>query len=252
MKKLMVFAMAAMVALASCSKTELINTEAPKEIGFKAVTGSITKAGASTSLPSSMGVYAFFNESLEGLATGTAYFEDVLFTPNPNDNTKSWTGGEYWPFKSTLDFIFYAPQKDDISSVKNKQLTVKVDNRTNVTGLDGQVDHLYGAEYYNNNGNGFDYTYEQIGIQLVHALSKVTLNLSASNVTISSVTLNGVIMKADYTVDYTGATPSAPNWENKESASDLFLAFAREIISVIKAINSSCFSLFWLISSTIV
>lgn len=220
MKKLMFFAMAAMVALASCSKTELINTEAPKEIGFKAVTGSITKASETTELPSSMGVYAFFNKSTEGITKGDEYFEDVEFIPDPSDNTKPWTGGEYWPFQSTLDFIFYAPHKDDISSVVNKQLTVKVDNKTNVTKLSEQVDHLYGAEYYNNQDNGFDYTYEQIGIQLVHALSKVTLNLTASNVTIVSITLDEVVMKADYTIDYSGAAPSAPNWSNKDTATD--------------------------------
>ena len=44
MKKLIICAAVAIAALASCTKTQVINTEDPQEIGFKVITGKMTKA----------------------------------------------------------------------------------------------------------------------------------------------------------------------------------------------------------------
>ena len=44
MKRFFVCAAAAIVALASCSKTQVVYNDAPEEIGFKAVSGVMTKA----------------------------------------------------------------------------------------------------------------------------------------------------------------------------------------------------------------
>ena len=46
MKRLFILASAAIVALASYTKTQVVYTEAPEEISFKQVTNVMTKAGA--------------------------------------------------------------------------------------------------------------------------------------------------------------------------------------------------------------
>ena len=76
MRKLILCAAAAIVALASCTKTQVINTEEPKEIGFKTLTGVMTKAttGSTDLVGGTMGVYAYVN------GTTTSYFSNVAFT----------------------------------------------------------------------------------------------------------------------------------------------------------------------------
>ena len=72
MKRFFICAAAAIVALASCSKTEVVNTSAPEEIGFKAVTGAITKAEQdAATLDGAMGVFAFVH------GESTSYFSNT-------------------------------------------------------------------------------------------------------------------------------------------------------------------------------
>ena len=66
MKRLFILASAAIVALAACTKTEVVYTEAPAEIGFKQITDVMTKAVPDgTQLPATMGVYAYKGSDAE-------------------------------------------------------------------------------------------------------------------------------------------------------------------------------------------
>ena len=66
MKKILFFATAALVALASCSKTEVTDLNGPQEIGFKAIPRAMTKTlVAQGPLQSgSLGVYAQYRTVL--------------------------------------------------------------------------------------------------------------------------------------------------------------------------------------------
>ena len=44
MKRFFILASAAIVALASCAKTEVVYKDAPEEIAFKQITGVMTKS----------------------------------------------------------------------------------------------------------------------------------------------------------------------------------------------------------------
>lgn len=44
MKRFFILASAAIVALASCAKTEVVYKDAPEQIAFKQITGPMTKA----------------------------------------------------------------------------------------------------------------------------------------------------------------------------------------------------------------
>ena len=204
MRKLILCAAAAIVALASCSKTEVINSEVPQEIGFKAVTGAMTKAETTnTNLQNEeMGVFAYVNE------TGALYFSNEAFKLKTGQTDWSGVTPQYWPVAHNLDFVVYHPHQTVADSkpafdYEYKQLTV---NATN-----GSVDYLYGEIYYNNErteatgtitANGYDKNTTSVGVVLNHAKAKVTVKMTCSNVTISNLKLDSQIMSGIYYVVY--------------------------------------------------
>ena len=208
MKKFIFCAAAAIVALASCSKTQVVYNGAPEEISFKAVTGAITKAEQSGTLTGTMGVFAFVND------TKAPYFANVEFT-----GSTTWTGGQYWPLQSNLDFVVYAPHGS--ASYATNTLSVTGADNTGKTTIDAQTDYLYGAEYYDDTDHK-GYSKETVGTDLKHALAKVTLVFTGSNVTVNSVSLVKPTLKGSYSVNYSAATPVAA-WNATAETTDLTL-----------------------------
>ena len=205
MKRFFICAAAAIVALASCSKTEVVNTSAPEEIGFKAVTGAITKAEQTGTLSGDMGVYAFIN------GEGDVYFENIQFTETDN----VWTGGQYWPLQSNLDFVVYSPY-DNTASYATKKLTVSVSN-ARTDDISEQTDYLYGAEYFDGlltATTGYNKNSGNIPTSLNHALAKVTLNFAGANVTVNSVALQDASLAGTYVVDYSTPTTPSISWSS--------------------------------------
>lgn len=109
MKRLFILASAAIVALASCSKTQVVYNDAPEEIGFKAVTGVMTKAPLSgTALPTDKGdmmVYAIQSATSDGTyepSFGAAFTWKSSY----------WGGkdaSQYWPNSGYMKFMAYYP-----------------------------------------------------------------------------------------------------------------------------------------------
>ena len=201
----MVFAMAAMVALASCTKTELVDNSAPTPISFKAVTGSMTKAEQATgSFTQNLGVFAFDNAN-----NNAPYFKNHAF--NPDNNYREWTGSNvFWPFQSSLDFVVYSPAVPGNGATydANKLTVTGIDNSGKTT-LSAQTDYLYGTKYFDGlNGAGYGSTTEfaPVNTDLKHALAKIQINFDPINVTIKSVSLTNPTLKGDYVVDYSTGT----------------------------------------------
>ena len=206
MKRFFICAAAAIVALASCSKTQVVYNDAPEEIGFKAVAGAVTKAEQSGTLTGTMGVFAFVNGTADQV-----YFENVSFC------------GQYWPLQSSLNFVVYAPH--GTATYTTNTLTVTGVDNTGKTTIATQTDYLYGAEYYDGVGavtTGYNRESGQIATSLNHALSKVTLSFTGSNVTVNSVSLVDPTLKGKYVVDYSAATPVAV-WTATPETDDLTL-----------------------------
>lgn len=235
MKKFIFCAAAAIVALASCSKTEVVNTSVPEEIGFKAVTGVMTKAGVQTTneFDQTIGVLAYNTTGL------TEYFANAEFqkttvnvtTTDPATGAESteavttWNGEtpKYWPIDSELDFVVYSPyQANDVAVINTADSkTLEVTVATNATtSLEDQTDYMYGAEYY----EGHDKEEDSVPVNFKHALSLITVNFTGnSNVNIVSAVLDETAQDGIYTVQYLPVVDPAITWAPGNADYDLTL-----------------------------
>ena len=205
MKKIFILATAAIVAFASCMKSEVVYNQGQQEIGFRQFTGSMTKAeGDPTNLsglvggPTTMGVFAHINAS----DPYQPYFSNAKFV-KPTDGKNNWGGDpkRYWPIKDKLDFTLYAPHVEGTTYDNDtKKLTVTVaDNTTN------QHDFMYGTQRY----IGKEKTADGVPVVLKHALSKVSVKIK-SNVDnlfkVTKVEIVDSIQNGSFVVTYDGST----------------------------------------------
>lgn len=203
MKRILICAAAAIVALASCSKTQVVYNDAPEEIGFKAVTGVMTKAvdewDSSTEV---MGVFANPNGET------ALYLNNAQFK---KDGTQSyfvgWDGSAhkpyYWPLGKNLDFVAYAPYKNGVTyDASASNLTISVDNTSAYT------DILYGAVKLENKSKQVD----AYALNMSHALAWIQVKVVADQddvLDINSFDLTEIVKTATLIVNYT--TPATPS-----------------------------------------
>lgn len=219
MKKFYVFAAVAIAALASCTKSEVVYNQGQQEIGFRQFTGSMTKAdGDPTNLselvggPQDMGVFAYiYNSNPYKL-----YFSNAKFVKPASGNDWGGDPKRYWPLQDQLDFVLYAPYQstDDATNTPSytpgtKTLKVTItDNNTTP-----QKDYLYGKKFYANTSKPTSPS-KSVPVVLKHALSKVTINVGASEdgiFTVSSVLLKNTYQNGSYVVSYTSDTDNKSN-----------------------------------------
>ena len=222
MKRLFILASAAIVALASCSKTQVVYNDAPEEIGFKAVTGAMTKAVQTTDVfTQTIGVIAYNHD-----ATLSSYFPNAEFTKTTVDGVTTWNGSKFWPIGTTLDFMVYSPYQvtGDPATVvptntaDSKQLVVTVaDNDKN--SIEEQVDYMYGDTYLEDKDKNSTLT-----ANFKHALTQVTVNFTGSeNVTLNSAILSDTAQDGTYTVQYLPAINPMISWVSGDLDNDLTL-----------------------------
>lgn len=218
MKRFFICAAAAIAALASCSKTQVVNNEPQKEIGFKAVTSVVTKAEQTTANLGTMGVYSFLNEDK------SVYFGNTQFAKG----TEYWvaTPSKYWPLVHTLDFVVYAPYAESGTDCDSatKTLTVNTSN-AGLTEITDQTDFLYGKEYYDNTDDkGYGKGNEYVPVDLKHAQAKIIVNFNGTgDVTLNEAKLTSVSLGGKYTVDYTVPAPVAA-WSGQSGGVDVTMA----------------------------
>lgn len=216
MKRILICAAAAIVALASCSKTQVVYNGAPEEIGFKTYAGAMTKANLDVT-HSSMGVFAYLQGS-------SLFFDDTRFTTS-SDN--KWTGGRYWPIDNTqkIDFAVYAPSKEDVTNsnaafdYSAKTLALTIPDNTPAGDPAEQVDWLYGNTIAT--GTKESDSSDGVGIELSHALSKISVVLKTAETTafkFVSLTLDNTKQAGTITVDY-DATPTMTVTPSNEDGS---------------------------------
>lgn len=207
MKNLILTAVAAMMVLASCTKTTVESIDGPKEIAFKKIEGAMTKETLDQINDGSMGVFAFNN------GTKQVYFSNTKF----NKEGTTWSGSRYWPLNGdSLDFVVYAPYIPTSASVEknnielsSRTLTFTINESTDVSSE--QLDYLYGEEYYdssdtgNDGDDGYNKNSGNVSVNLKHALAKITVYASANIddiYTIKSLSINNVPQTGTIVVTY--------------------------------------------------
>lgn len=189
MKRLLILATAAIVALASCSKTQVVYTDAPEEIAFKQVTNVMTKVTAGLA-NQDMSVFAYVG--------GTSYFGNTEFAYNDGKGAYVASAAKYWPASGDVDFIVWAPYDADVTSASATQLAgISKDT-------DEQIDVLYGTVSASKQDAA-------VNVDLNHALSLVQINIAGSeNVKLMNVELLNSVQKA--TAEVNTAADPAVEW----------------------------------------
>ena len=200
MKRILICAAAAIVALASCSKTQVVYNDAPEEIGFKAISGVMTKEPVlDQTFPNGqpITVTAYNN-------TGKAsYFTETVFAKDNVSNNWEAATPEYYPTTGSLDFVAYTD--DATNGVVSVALT---DNGTHTYTLtdNSSVQHDFMvSNYVVNKGKTNPAT--AVCIAFSHALALIEVNVACTGaaVKVNSVTLTGTKQAGSVEVTYTDA-----------------------------------------------
>ena len=211
MKRFFILASAAIVALASCAKTEVVYKDAPQEIAFKQVTGAMTKA---TALTTDMGVFAYTSD-------GDPYFVDGSNAAEPKqfeEGTTYWESDpkQYYPLQSALDFVCYAPYAAGWTyDYANKTMTSASFTADQIK----VTDVLFGAEVY----DGCTDDSPVVLVLFKHALAQVSVSVKTNVPTvveITKVTLVGVNRGGELEVDYDGTALNTVVWNTVTPVTD--------------------------------
>ena len=200
MKRILICASAAIVALASCSETHVVYNEAPTEIGFKVLDAAMTKATALHETHETMGVFAnYTNDHAE-------YFPNVQFEYHDDATPAHWGGTvtQYYPMTGNLNFACYAPYDQNAWSLEYSDDGKATLKGTGLTSLD-KTDLLYGKTLSVDNEKSSDL----VDVTLSHALAEIVINVKANEanlITFNSITVKSVSADGTFTAVYDAAS----------------------------------------------
>lgn len=234
MKKNLLFAALAVVAMASCTKNELKvpSTGTDAVISFQPVVANATKATYLTTdnmktACASFGVFAWYAEpTLAPAGSATAYMDNVIVTYAPDkddatDGSGAWKPAEnyYWPKNGTLSFDAYAPAAahaatpgagtGNVTSTADKGL--KIENYT-VAALANQYDLLYSTRTKDKKTStgGNNATYDGVDIAFKHALSAIEVTAKTDKdysgaIKLTKITIQNAYSKGTFKQNMTDA-----------------------------------------------
>ena len=194
--------------LASCAKTTVVYNEAPEEIGFKAVTGVMTKAPISSgALPTNNGnMVVYASKSADNSAYANA-FGPIEF----KFNDTYWGGvtPQYWPVSGYMKFMAYYPAGIGTA-------TGNVSSGVTITGINiesTQTDILYTD--LTNAYTCATASASNVPLQFKHALSLIEVTAAVAgenmtNVRVTNVAIEKPVMQG--TLKFNGS--GVPTWEN--------------------------------------
>lgn len=198
MKKTLVFAALASVALVGCTKNVEVANNDLNEITFDTpVLAPATKADeiTGTTFPKNVdfAVFAWYNASeLTGtnVAAGNLYMNDVTVSyDSTKDDTTTGTGAwkpasvYFWPKNGFLAFDAYSPSS--VSATCDATNGIAFTNFEASTDYDSQIDLLYSTRVINKQSSveNTNDKYDGVNIPFNHALSVVRVFVKASTAT---------------------------------------------------------------------
>ena len=225
MKKIFLFAAAAMVSLSSCVQTEEVYTGKMEEMGFKsAVTRAIIQSNDDMTYP--IAVTAVWDDDKAG--TFSSYFENAKFVYDAG--TELWKGepARYWPTSGDMQFISFCPyptKSDLATSYKtNGEIEKVVWGGTNAidNNIKDQHDVLFSdllsveAPQTSAQPLLFHHAYAQLNV----TFKKTD---SAAAVIVKTVSVEGVNLTGILTVTPAVGAKSTAEWQSGLTVSRYFL-----------------------------
>ncbi len=179
MKKV-IFALAAVVALAACSQEDVIIADKGAAIGFDTFVENSTRVAAD---PSYSNTNLFDNFRVYGFVEGAPLFNGTLVSSNVSGENVNWTyeGTQYWIAGANYVFYAVAPVSNNMTNVASTAANGVSFTYTNESGEEDML-YAYAAETGDVSGN------DAVEFAFSHILSKVkftfTNGYNASNATI--------------------------------------------------------------------
>ena len=229
MKKYLIIAAAALVALAACTKNEADTTsyEKGKAINFSTVAGKATKTPLSgtvygTDAPH-FGVYSFALPT-EGdswdddSASSGVYMNQVEISYNGTDKIWEPASTYYWPISGTLTFTGFSPYSEASKVAYNTtSRAMTVTNYVAAANTTNQTDLMWATTQKNLKDNQAVYTpgggsLKGVNMIFHHALSQVIFKVKkAAGLDDYTVTVNSITFNAMSTGTLT-VTDDTPVW----------------------------------------
>ncbi len=206
MKRLFILASAAIVALASCSKTQVVYNDAPEEIGFKTVTGVMTKAPLSgTDLPTDQGnMMVYASQSTTESGTYTESFGQEF---KWKDSYWGGTTPQYWPNTGFMKFMAYYPV--GIGTPSGNAVT-----GVTITGIDietSQTDVLYANLTTAQECS----TKPTVAMEFMHALAQIQVTAAVADATMDDVKITNVEIVTPNMGGDLSLSGTAASWDNE-------------------------------------
>ena len=201
MKKMFLFAAAAMVSLSSCVQTNEVYTGKLEEMGFKsAVTRGIIQTTEDMTYPIS--VTAIWDNPSDASSNYVSYFENAKFVYDAQ--TTLWKGepAKYWPTSGDMDFLALCPYPINANVVPAYK-------------VDGTIEKLTFGPIDNNLKEQHDVLYSDLlsveapqtaaqNLLFHHAYAQLNTTFkktdSAAVVVVKSVSVQGVHISGNLTV----------------------------------------------------
>ena len=193
MKKHLVLGALAVLALAACTKSEVVELNKGNEISLTAVTGkNLTKAAdgyCNKAMPADFDVWA--------ATDGKKYFEAQTYTRDGSTNTYKSTNARYWP---TTDVDFFAAKNYGGSATltATDPDSLAVADYTVPTTVADQKDFIYAVKKGAKKADG------AAVLNFRHALSQIEFQAKNSNsgiyVEVTGVTVKQVYSKGNFSV----------------------------------------------------
>lgn len=229
MKKYFIIAVAALVALASCTKSEIDpSAKADRAINFTTVTGMNTKAPiAGTIYKTTDPHFGIFCYALTNGKTwaanssdGQLYMNNVEISYNSTDKIWEPATTYYWPLSGSLTFVGYSPYgcAGTVAYAPATKVLTVTDFTVNATAA-SQQDLMWATTNPDLTDNQSAYTSESAtstltGVNEVfhHALSQVKFNVKkAAGLDDYTITVNSITFDA-YSKGTLTVTNDSPVW----------------------------------------
>lgn len=214
MKKIFLFAAAAVVMMSSCSKTEEVYVGKPQAIGFhSAVTRGIIQT--QDDMTYDLAVSSIWdNPTDENGATYTKYFENAKFVYDAQQNLWKGDPAQYWPTSGNMHFVAVSPYPTRATLVNdyNADGTFK---SILFRGIDNNLREQHDVIF----ADMLSVTAPQTSAQPLlfhHAYAQLNVGFkktdSAAEVVVNEVAVNGVHLQGDLIVTPVAGAASTAAW----------------------------------------